>query len=238
MPEGDGDFSTQAYRWFEELDASARERVQRVASVRRLADREFLFEKGQPADGVFLVRRGLVACGSSSRGGREFLYFLLRRGESVGVASALDRRPHALSTWAQGETEVVHVAQAELERLLEEIPHLGLLLTKHVCQEFRFAYAVLEGHVFADLPVRMARMLVFNAQVYGRPSAQGVVVRNFTQERASHHLGVARQSVARVLREWRERAWVDTNYGRVVVRDLDALRRIAALERHAIDGGE
>ena len=83
----------------------------------------------------------------------------------------------------------------------------------------------------ADLPVRMARMLIFSARTYGRTIANGSLELTFTQERVSHHLGVSRQSVAKILRGWRQNAWVETEYGRLVVRNLEALRDIAGLTR-------
>ncbi len=178
-----------------------------------------------------MVKSGLVACGGTSPDGKEFIYFLLLPGATLGAPSAIDRRPHFLSSWAERQSLIAHLPQRELDRLLADWPELAMLLARQVCQEYRFAYAALEGHIMADLPVRMARMLVFSVRTYGHTTPSGALELTFTQERVSHHLGVSRQSVAKILREWRERAWVETEYGRVVVRDLDALRGVAGLTR-------
>jgi CRP/FNR family transcriptional regulator, cyclic AMP receptor protein len=223
--------SRSAYDWLRELDPAARDRVSTLSVVRRFADREIVFEAGQPCDGLHVVREGLVACGATSPEGKEFIHFLLLPGTTFGAPSAIDRRPHFLSSWAEGEALIAHLPQSELDRLLADWPKLAMLLAQQVCQEYRFAYAALEGHIMADLPVRMARMLIFSARTYGHTTASGSLELTFTQERVSHHLGVSRQSVAKILREWRQNAWVQTEYGRVVVRDLEALRGIAGLMR-------
>jgi CRP/FNR family transcriptional regulator, cyclic AMP receptor protein len=223
--------SRPAYDWLRELDPAARDTVSTLSVVRRFADREIVFEAGQPCDGLYVVREGLVACGATSPEGKEFIHFLLLPGTTFGAPSAIDRRPHFLSSWAEGEALIAHLPQPELDRLLAEWPRLAMLLAQQVCQEYRFAYAALEGHIMADLPVRMARMLIFSARTYGHTTASGSLELTFTQERVSHHLGVSRQSVAKILREWRQNAWVQTEYGRVVVRDLEALRGIAGLMR-------
>jgi CRP/FNR family cyclic AMP-dependent transcriptional regulator len=223
--------SRPAYDWLRELEPAARDKVASLSVVRRFTDREIVFEAGQPSDGLHVVRQGLVACGATSPEGKEFIHFLLLPGSSFGAPSAIDGRPHFLSTWAQGEALIAHLPQPALERLLGEWPNLAMLLARQVCQDYRFAYAALEGHIMADLPVRMARMLVFSARTYGHTTASGSLELTFTQERVSHHLGVSRQSVAKILREWRRRDWVETQYGRVVVRDLDALRAIAGPAR-------
>jgi CRP/FNR family cyclic AMP-dependent transcriptional regulator len=223
--------SRPAYDWLRELDPAARDRVSTLSVVRRFADREIVFEAGQPCDGLHVVREGLVACGATSPEGKEFIHFLLLPGTTFGAPSAIDRRPHFLSSWAEGEALIAQLPQPELDRLLAEWPRLAMLLAQQVCQEYRFAYAALEGHIMADLPVRMARMLIFSARTYGHTTASGSLELTFTQERVSHHLGVSRQSVAKILREWRQNAWVQTEYGRVVVRDLEALRGIAGLMR-------
>jgi CRP/FNR family cyclic AMP-dependent transcriptional regulator len=223
--------SRPAYDWLRELDPAARDRVSALSVVRRFADREIVFEAGQPCDGLHVVREGLVACGATSPEGKEFIHFLLLPGTTFGAPSAIDRRPHFLSSWAEGEALIAHLPQSELDRLLADWPKLAMLLAQQVCQEYRFAYAALEGHIMADLPVRMARMLIFSARTYGHTTASGSLELTFTQERVSHHLGVSRQSVAKILREWRQNAWVQTEYGRVVVRDLEALRGIAGLMR-------
>jgi CRP/FNR family cyclic AMP-dependent transcriptional regulator len=229
--------SRPAYDWLRELEPSARDRVWKLSVVRRFADREIVFEAGQPCDGLHVVRDGLVACGATSPEGKEFIHFLLLPGATFGAPSAIDRRPHFLSTWAEGEAAIAHLPQRALDQLLVDLPDLAMLLARQVCQEYRFAYAALEGHIMADLPVRMARMLVFSARTYGHTTASGSVEVIFTQERVSHHLGVSRQSVAKILREWRKRAWVETEYGRVVVRDMDALRLIAGLTRRGAPAG-
>jgi CRP/FNR family transcriptional regulator, cyclic AMP receptor protein len=223
--------SRPAYDWLRELEPADRDLVSRLSVARRFADREIVFEAGQPSDGLHVVRDGLVACGAVSPEGKEFIYFLLQPGTTFGAPSAIDRRPHFLSSWAEGGALIAHLPQRELDRLLVDWPRLAMLLARQVCQEYRFAYSALEGHIMADLPERMARMLVFSARTYGHTRANGSLELTFTQERVSHHLGVSRQSVAKILREWRDRAWVETEYGRVVVRDLEALRAIAGLPR-------
>lgn len=223
--------SRPAFDWLRELEPAARARVSSLSVERRFADREIVFEAGQPCDGLHVVKSGLVACGATSPEGKEFIHFLFLPGSTLGAPSAIDRRPHFLSSWAEGEALIAHLPQRELDRLLGDWPGLAMLLARQVCQEYRFAYAALEGHIMAALPVRMARMLIFSARTYGQTTANGALELTFTQERVSHHLGVSRQSVAKILREWREKAWVETEYGRVVVRDLDALRSIAGLTR-------
>jgi CRP-like cAMP-binding protein len=231
MRRANGRSSRPAYDWLRELEPVARDRVSRLSVVRRFADREIVFEAGQPCDGLHVVREGMVACGGTSPEGKEFIHFLLLPGTTFGAPSAIDRRPHFLSAWAEGESLIAHLPQQELDRLVAEWPKLAMLLAQQVCQEYRFAYAALEGHIMADLPVRMARMLIFSARTYGRTIANGSLELTFTQERVSHHLGVSRQSVAKILRGWRQNAWVETEYGRLVVRNLEALRDIAGLTR-------
>ena len=226
-----------AYDWLRELEPAVRDSVSSLSVVRRFADREIVFEAGQPCDGLHVVREGLVACGATSPEGKEFIYFLVSPGATFGAPSAIDRKPHFLSAWAQGEALIAHLPQQALDRLLGDRPELAMLLARQVCQEYRFAYAALEGHIMADLPVRMAKMLVFSARTYGHTTPSGSLELTFTQERVSHHLGVSRQRVAKILRQWRQRAWVETEYGRVVVRDLDALRAVAGLPRRGSPAG-
>ncbi len=49
-----------------------------------------------------------------------------------------------------------------------------------------------------------------------------------THEDLAHMVGVKRETVTRCLTDFRHQGWVDSHYGRITVRNPDALRRLAA----------
>ncbi|MBW1946278.1 MAG: winged helix-turn-helix domain-containing protein [Deltaproteobacteria bacterium] len=59
---------------------------------------------------------------------------------------------------------------------------------------------------------------------------EGVI--NVTQEDLAQYVGLARQTVAQTLGEWRRVGWVETGRVRIVVKDREALERLAS----AIEG--
>jgi CRP-like cAMP-binding protein len=188
--------------------------------------------QGEPATGVYLVRRGLVKLTSISKQGRPALLALVGPGGVFGEQALLESRGRrvgprstegtpAATALTDGELSVVPIAEVwgreDLSFFLEALAaRLGDAITALERLLHHAAVARLAG-VLADLAGR-----------FGVPAGRGIELPvMLAQHDLAGMVGSSRETVNRSLGAVRAMGWVDGAGGRLVVLDAPALRRFA-----------
>lgn len=221
----------RAGRWFGGLDEGFRRRLLEAAHVRRLHKGEWLFARGDAPTGLFALAEGSIRVTATVSGvddDKAVLLAVIEPPMWFGEVSCVDGLPRTHDTIADEDCVVVHVPQDALERLLAADParwrDLGLL----VSSKLRLTFGAMEDAVHPPA-VRLARRLVLSAERYGEWHDRSSRVVNLKQDQLATMLGVSRQTVNQLLKDLEARGVVAVAYGRVDIRDLDALRREALL---------
>jgi CRP-like cAMP-binding protein/Fe-S-cluster-containing hydrogenase component 2 len=102
-------------------DAELEELVTDGVQVRRCAGGEVLFKEGDPADGLYLIRRGSVMI-SRMIAGREVVLSYLSAGNYVGEMALLTEAPRTATVKAAATTEVVVLNSETFKRVLARNP--------------------------------------------------------------------------------------------------------------------
>jgi len=102
-------------------DAELEELVTDGVQVRRCAGGEVLFKEGDPADGLYLIRRGSVMI-SRMIAGREVVLSYLSAGNYVGEMALLTDTPRTATVKAAVTTEVVVLNSETFKRVLARNP--------------------------------------------------------------------------------------------------------------------
>jgi len=102
-------------------DAELEELVTDGVQVRRCAGGEVLFKQGDPADGLYLIRRGSVMI-SRAIAGREVVLSYLSAGNYVGEMALLTETPRTATVKAAVTTEVIVLAADTFKRVLARNP--------------------------------------------------------------------------------------------------------------------
>lgn len=105
--------------------------------IGRYADRQIIFQEGNPALAVFCVRAGIVKLSKTSATGEPLIIRLLGPGRLIGYRPLLSGESFAASAEAVGEVELCTIPATVFRRLLEESPTLALRLLALMAQELR-----------------------------------------------------------------------------------------------------
>jgi CRP-like cAMP-binding protein len=90
--------------------------------------------------------------------------------------------------------------------------------------------------VFKDVPTRLAETLLELAEDFGQPCEHGFALDLvLTQQELADLIGATRQIVNATLKQWQHQGMIMLRrYGRICLRDRDALRRVAtSADTHA-----
>src|SRR6188474_278258 len=94
-----------------------------------------IYQRGAPADGVFIVLRGRVVLRSRVRAGRGFVPWIATRGETFGAEGLSPSGQYATDARADEETETLYLSSANLRAFVREQPNRALALIGQIMAE-------------------------------------------------------------------------------------------------------
>jgi CRP/FNR family cyclic AMP-dependent transcriptional regulator len=207
---------------FADLDEAALRVLARVARLKTLPRHTFLFHQDDPGDAAYVVRTGEVAILLTTEDGRELVINEMRPGDCFGELALLTNAPRSASAVARRDTELVVLPRAEFLAELENQPKLMRHVLDATAQRLRASTERERALAFLDAPARLARVLL---DLDRAASDKGYVT--LSQDELAQHIGVARQTTAKILGQWRRAGWIVTGRGKIVVLDRSALRKRA-----------
>jgi CRP/FNR family cyclic AMP-dependent transcriptional regulator len=110
--------------------------LERLGSVRREPAHAVLFERGDPAQGVYLVISGKVELSLGTTVSR-LLNRILGRGEIAGLPAALSGEPYSLTATTRAPCELLYVPRETILTALKDDPPFGVALLEMLAHEVR-----------------------------------------------------------------------------------------------------
>ena len=199
--------------------------LERRAVLRRYADGEVIFRRGDEGAGCYGVRSGRVQVLAPGADGREFVLTLLAPGEWFGELSLFDGLPRTHDNTARGDTELWFVPKRDFHQLLREHPEFHAPFEELLSHRVRMLFRYAEDAVMLDLPGRLAKRILELAGDHGaeRPDRGIAIDLHLSQEDLAAMVGATREAVGRHLKRWERQGWVELAYGRLVVLSRDGL---------------
>ena len=212
---------------FSGLDGTKRARIAAMGVSRKLDDGEVLFLKGDGGDALFGVLSGKIRISTSAPNGKELILSIVEPGGVFGEIALLDGKSRSADAAAMGECTLFVLQRREFQRFLEQETQLAIHFLVMVCERLRTTNALIEDAAFLNLPARLAKRLVSFARVSVESSAaQSMTEVRISQAELGEMMGTSRESINRLLQEWREEGWVDLGRNRLMIHNLQALQEI------------
>ncbi|GAA2038681.1 Crp/Fnr family transcriptional regulator [Catenulispora yoronensis] len=215
------------------LPPPIREELLRAGTGVSFGPGDVLLSEGARDRHVFLLMSGFVKVTATLENGQESLLSVRVGGDMVGEMAAVDGAPRSATVTACGPLAARVFQPAMMADLMARRPEVAMALTRSVSEQLRWANRRRLDFGGYSAKVRLARLLVELAEVYGRPEPHGVVVGcRLTQPEIATLTGAAETTIHKALRELRELGLLETGYRSTVIRDLPRLRQVGEL----IDG--
>ena len=217
-------------RWFSSLSPSLRHDILRCAFVKRYKDGELICARGDPAEFWSAVARGAVRVSSTSITGKQVTLTYVEPGIWFGDVAIFDGERRTHDAYAHGDTTVLLVSRADLQKILSQHVELYEALLRLHARRIRQLFGLVEDLNTLPLRARLAKQLVHLVRSYGVPSlADGAEVRiglHLAQEELAQLLGASRQRVNQELKQMEREEVIRIEPGGLVVRSRDSLMRI------------
>jgi len=122
---------------FRQLDPDELQALQAITQERQVPAGGEIFREGDPGDGVFGIKNGLVEISSLVGAGARRVFSQLGPGEIFGEMAVIDRRPRSATATALAATEVFFLPCDEMLSFIKQSPVLAFSLLQHISQRLR-----------------------------------------------------------------------------------------------------
>ncbi len=213
---------------FSQLAPRDLDAVLAVATIRRLAEREIVFHKGDPAERLYGILTGSLRATAPGPEGHELVLRMMPAGEFCGEVALFDGGSRSATVSTNERTELLVIERADLLALIESRPRLALPLLAALATRLRALTEEFEDATFLSLPQRLAKKLISLLATHGEEAADGQRIGlALSQEQLGAMVGTSRESINKLLRMWKETEIVRHEAGFVHVRSTERLGRIA-----------
>jgi CRP-like cAMP-binding protein len=201
-----------------------------ATTTKRLAAREPLFHKGDPAAQVYVVASGRLKVVTTSKEGDDVLLAILDEGEVVGELPMLTSGRRTASVVALEPCELLALARRDFLRFLREQPEAAIELMVVLAERLVRISEFAEDTLFLALPARLAKKLLHLAERFGSEEGGGVRIGlRLSQGELADLVGTTRESVNKQIRAWSGDGILRMERGEVTILDAARLEHFAGL---------
>jgi CRP/FNR family cyclic AMP-dependent transcriptional regulator len=177
---------------------------------------EVLFLAGDPGNGCYRVLDGLLKVVMTSNGNERILAFL-GLGAIVGEMAVIDRLPRCASVVAVRPAILSFVSDGDFREFGKEHPQVYEALVALLAARLRETDTTIAAGTFLPLHGRVACTLLELAQKFGQDVDSGRIVihQKIGQRDLAAMAGIARETVNRILSDWKRRkliSWASGYY--------------------------
>ncbi|HVB63776.1 MAG TPA: Crp/Fnr family transcriptional regulator [Nitrolancea sp.] len=210
---------------FQDLAPAEMKHLELVTSMVTSATGRVFFNPAEPAEVLFILKKGEVAISRISPEGKKLIVSTLGPGTIFGEMAIVGQRMHQTFAEALTECVICIMSRRDVEDLLLADPRIAVRLVKALGERLSQAEARLEEMAFKSVPARLASLLVrltTESDWRGHPLVQGL-----TQQQLAELVGTYRETVTTILGQFRADGLIEIGRRRIVLLDLKGLRAIA-----------
>ena len=108
-----------------------------ITQERHFAAEKVFFREGDPGDGVYFVKDGLVEISSLVGGNTSRILSQLGPGEIFGEMAVIEHRPRSATATAAKDTDVYFLPRGEMLSFIERSPALAFGLLQYISHRLR-----------------------------------------------------------------------------------------------------
>ncbi len=168
-----------------------------------------LFSENEEVRGLFVVLEGEVRLSMNSSEGRRLSLRIARKGEVLGLSSALTGAPYEITAETLYPARVALISRNDFVRFLGRHPEIYLNVTEELSRHVAMACHQLRTvGLSASAPEKLARLLLDWSEGNAQVGAGTRMRFSLTHEEIGEFIGASRETVTRTLSSFKHRRLV------------------------------
>ena len=213
--------------FFSGLSQSTLEDLNRIKHTTSYPEGAIVLMEGQAARGIYIVCQGRVKLMTTNSEGKTLIVKIAGPGEVLGLQSVVTSNPYELTVETLQPSQLAYVSSDQFLKFIRAHGDACLRATQHLSQDCQSAYDVIRSiGLCHSVPGKLARLLL-QWSVDGN-SRGGVVSMkmSLTHEELAQLIGSSRETVTRILGDFKRRGVVELHGATLVIRNQAALENL------------
>lgn len=203
------------------------ELLDQVAESIEVRRRQLIWEPGDPAGTLYIVRSGIVKISKISDEGRELTLHFLTRDNVFGELSVISDQPHDTVAEAYEDCSLLAIGKDDFNRMLLRTPVLAMRMMKLVGERRQKLENRVENLLFRSAHSRLANLFLELSQSFGVRDSRGVIINlKLTHKEIASLIGATRETVSFAILDLRRDNLIQTEGKRVIILDEAGLRTL------------
>jgi len=210
-----------------------------IGKLKRYSKGEVLYWEGDPAEYVFVVKRGAVKAFAISREGKAHTYDVLGVGRLAGATVALVGGKHQSTAEALRDTDVYVIPVAEFEHWLVSNSLFSMAVMRELAQIVHSLADKVRDLSFMDVQQRLKHGLVRLAEEHGLVTEGGVKLDlDLTHEEIAALIGANRSTVTSCLTKLKQARLLWKQGRHLILIPLEHIRILDGLSQSVEEGNK
>ena len=214
---------------FSGLSQAELQEMERITRMQEIKKKQPVYLPGDPANTVYLLKKGRVKIASSAPSGKEVTFEILEAGEIFGELEVMEDSPRETQAEALDDALICAIRREDFDRYLSEHPNLSVKLTKLIGRRLRKIQTRVEDLVFRDAPARLAHLLLELSKSDGAPDGAGIRLQaRLTHQEMANLIGCSRETVSTIIGQFRDQRLIQIDGRSIIVMNPSGLSRLVS----------
>jgi len=187
---------------------------------------KLIFYEGGIPTGIFLLESGKAKIYKTGLYGKDQIFYIYRNGDLFGYHALLCNEPYEDACEALEDCKVLFITKSDVEHLLSKIKNLKLLFIQNMSHEFGVLVNTIT--ILAQKPLRerlALYLLILHERYYDSETRRSEI--NLPREDLANMVGTARESLGRLLKDFKEEKLIRINKRKIEILKETELKRLA-----------
>ena len=212
---------------FESLSKEEIRVLIRQNSEVRLGEGETFYAPWEKDGKLFILKKGRMRL-YRTEGAREFTLEVVDAGTVFGELAFTPHRLRESYARAMEPSLVFAMERAEVERLIEEKPQVGIRMISLLSERLHYYESRMEDVTLKEVPARLASLILFLVESEGLQVPGEIrLPTRYTHEHLGTMIGANREAVTRAFGRLQDEGALQSRRRLIYVDDLEALERAA-----------
>lgn len=210
---------------FSDLTPGELKKIADLAITKRYRKNMYVFMEGEPGTAFYFVRSGAIKLFQVLEDGREKILHFVREGEIFAEVVLFEGGPYPATAQTMEDTEVGCIRNEDMEDLLRRNGEMAVKIIKVMSRRLRQAQNHIRDLALKGAYGRLASALWNLAEEYGKYRDGKVIIDlSLSQQELANLIGTSRETVARILSEFRRLGIIRVDKQRILVVDPRQLK--------------
>ena len=189
-----------------------------------------LFMEGQSPRGIFMICAGRVKLSSCSSEGKSLITRIAEPGELLGLSSTISNKPYMVTAETLVPCQVNFIRRDDFLRFLSENNQACFRAAEQLSQNYNAANEQSRSLGLSQSSAeKLARIILDWCARAGRPSDRGIQLKlTLTHEEIAQLIGSSRETVTRLLGDFKSKELIYVKGSTLIVRDKAQLEAMVS----------